>query len=85
MIGVLPLLLIGLGRPGLIFIAILLAVAGSIEFGRRWLESFVYKDSLDPIVFILAAMVTIILTVITVSTHALKASNVNPANVLKDE
>jgi putative ABC transport system permease protein len=74
-----------LSYVGLIFISILLAIAGGLEFGRRWLESFVYKDTMDPIVFILAALVTIALTVITVSTHAFRASNVNPANVLKDE
>lgn len=74
-----------LSYVGLIFIAILLAIAGGLEFGRRWLESFVYKETIDPVIFILAALVTIALTVITVSAHAFRASNVNPASVLKDE
>jgi putative ABC transport system permease protein len=74
-----------LSYVGLIIVAILLAIAGGIEFGRRWLESFVYKDSLEPLIFIVAALVTILLTIITVSVHAFRASNVNPANVLKDE
>lgn len=70
---------------GLVGIAIFLAIAGGIEFGRRWLESFVYRDHMHLYSFIIPAVVTILLTIITVSLHAFRASNTNPAEVLKDE
>lgn len=70
---------------GMITISIVLAIAGGIEFGRRWLENFVYSDTLDPVPFIVSGLITISLTVITVSLHAIRASGTNPAEVLKDE
>ncbi|MFW5821454.1 MAG: ABC transporter permease [Bacteroidota bacterium] len=69
----------------MILVSIILAIAGGIEFGRRWLENFVYSDTLDPVPFIVSGLITIVLTVITVSSHALRASGTNPAEVLKDE
>lgn len=69
----------------MILVSIILATAGGIEFGRRWLENFVYSDTLYPLPFIVSGLITIGLTVITVSSHALRASGTNLAEVLKDE
>jgi hypothetical protein len=66
-------------------VAIILAILGGLEFGRRWLENFVYADTLDPAAFVVSALLTIVLTIVTVSAHALRASGINPADVLKDE
>jgi putative ABC transport system permease protein len=70
---------------GLVSVSIVLAMIAGYEFGRRWLERFVYKDALDPEAFIVAAGMALMLTLLTVSFHALKASTTNPARVLKDE
>lgn len=74
-----------LSYVGLISIAILVAFAGGYEFGRKWLERFVYKDSLTIFAFIVSAVITVVLTIMTVGLHAYRASNTNPAEVLKDE
>jgi putative ABC transport system permease protein len=70
---------------GLVLIAIVLAVAGGVEFSRQWQERFVNKADFAAEAFVIPALLTIVLTVITVSYHALKASATNPADVLKDE
>ena len=69
----------------LISISIVIAIVGAYEFGRRWLDSFVYKESLTIAAFAISAGITILLTLFTVGLHAWRASNTNPAEVLKDE
>ena len=69
----------------LIGIAIFLAILGGAEFGRRWLENFVYKDGLKAVPFVISAAITVVLTILTLSFHAIRASATNPASVLKDE
>ena len=69
----------------LISISIVIAIIGGYEFGRRWLDRFVYKESLSIAAFAISAGITLLLTVITVGVHAWRASNTNPAEVLKDE
>ncbi|MFW5820599.1 MAG: ABC transporter permease, partial [Bacteroidota bacterium] len=74
-----------LSYVGIITLSIILAIGGGMEFGRRWLENFVYSDALDPVPFLVSGLITLALTVITVSFHSFKASGTNPADVLKDE
>lgn len=69
----------------LVSFSVILALIAGYYFGSRWLDRFVYKDSLDAEAFVMASIITIVLTFLTVSYHALKASVTNPATVLKDE
>jgi putative ABC transport system permease protein len=66
-------------------VSILFASAISYYFATRWLESFVYRADIKWTTFLLAALVTILITIITVSLHTIRAGNLNPAESLRNE
>jgi putative ABC transport system permease protein len=69
----------------LVGISILIASAISYYFATKWLESFVYRADIKWTTFVLAALVTILITLITVSLHTIHAGNLNPAESLRNE
>jgi putative ABC transport system permease protein len=69
----------------LVAIAIVIASAGAYFFAGEWLESFVYRTDIRWATFFLAALLTIAVTILTVSFHTIRASQVNPAESLRDE
>jgi putative ABC transport system permease protein len=52
---------------------------------RDWLGNFAHKISLGWMPFALAAIVSMIIAVLTVSTQAFKAANTDPVDSLKYE
>jgi len=52
---------------------------------ERWLQNFAYRTPIPYYLFVAAAGVTLLLATATVSYHAWKAANTNPADVLRDE
>ena len=69
----------------LIGISILLAWPFAYYFVANWLQNFAYSVSIKPATFILTAIVTIIITILTISFHATKAAYTNPVKPLKVE
>jgi putative ABC transport system permease protein len=69
----------------LIVISIIIASVASYYFAKDWLESFVYRTDIRWISFVSAAGLTLVITIITVSLHTLRASGVNPAESLRYE
>lgn len=69
----------------LVSIAILIAFPLSFYFMRDWLQNFVYRTNLGLFIFILAGLITIAITFITISFQAWKAANTNPAESLRIE
>ena len=63
----------------LILISIVIASVASYFFAKDWLQSFVYRTDIRWVSFVLAAVITIVITIITVGLHTLRASSVNPA------
>jgi putative ABC transport system permease protein len=51
----------------------------------RWLQSFPYRISINPLYFIAAGMLVVIIAFISVSSQTLKAAMTQPANTLKHE
>ena len=66
-------------------ISILIASAISYYFAKKWLESFVYRVDIKWTTFLLAALVTILITLLTVSLHTIRTGNLNPAESLRNE
>ena len=68
---------------------VLLATIIAIPIGyyamNKWLEDFAYKTSLSWWIFVLAAMITIIIALITVCFKAIKAAIANPVESLRSE
>jgi len=52
---------------------------------KKWLENFAYQASISIWIFILAAVISIIISVMTISWHAWNISRTNPVNSLRYE
>ncbi|WP_316832038.1 ABC transporter permease [Pedobacter aquatilis] len=52
---------------------------------KKWLKTFAYRINLPVLPFVISALITILLTVITVSIQARKAVKANPVDALKYE
>jgi putative ABC transport system permease protein len=69
----------------LIIIAFVMAIPLGYYFMLQWLADFAYKINLDWKIFLFAGSVVLIIAVITVSFHAIKAALINPADSLRYE
>ena len=69
----------------LVFIAILIAFPVSWYFMDHWLQNYIYRTKIAVSIFILTALLTIVITFLTISYKAYQASVMNPANSLKTE
>ncbi len=63
----------------------ILAVPIGYSFMSNWLESFEYKIQIGPSVFVLAALISLFITIITVSYHAVRTAYANPVKSLRYE
>jgi putative ABC transport system permease protein len=50
---------------------------------HRWLNGFAYHVDLEPWVFVLAAVLALLIAIITVSVHSLLVARANPARALR--
>jgi len=69
----------------LILIGIVIAVPVSYYFMHNWLENYVYRMKIGVPIFIVAGLLTIVITFITISYKAYQAAIMNPASALKTE
>lgn len=69
----------------LVGISCLIAFPIAWYFMNEWLEPFPYKTDLQPLSFILAAALVLLITLLTVSFHTIKAALMNPVKALKSE
>jgi putative ABC transport system permease protein len=71
------------------FKLVILAVAISFPLAwwamKTWLGGFVYKIDIGPSVFIMALAAIVLITLLTVSFHAIKAAIANPVKSLRSE
>jgi len=52
---------------------------------NKWLEIFAYRTDLKLWIFVLTAIITVVISLVTVSSHTIKASYANPVDSLKHE
>ncbi len=69
----------------LVLIAILVASPLAYYSANKWLENFTYRIEISWWVFVLAGVSSILVAMITVSVHAIKAALANPVNSLQTE
>jgi ABC-type antimicrobial peptide transport system permease subunit len=69
----------------LIFISLTIALPISWWLMSNWLQSFSYRVSITPYVFVLASISVILITFFTISFQAIKAAMANPVNSLRTE
>ena len=69
----------------LVFIAALIAFPLAWWYMKDWLEGFAYRINISWWVFALAAFITLIIAIATVSFQAIKAARANPVKSLRTE
>ncbi|MEJ7767533.1 MAG: hypothetical protein WKF89_06960, partial [Chitinophagaceae bacterium] len=69
----------------LVFIAFLIAVPVSWWVSYNWLQDFAYRISIKWSVFIVAGLISLIVTLLTVSYQAIKTAMMDPAKTLRAE
>jgi len=69
----------------LVTISIIIAIPVAYYIMSNWLENYVYRTKIGVSVLAAAALLTIVLTFITISYKAYQASVMNPASSLKTE
>src|SRR5450432_201647 len=69
----------------LVLIALIIASPVAWYFMHQWLQDFVYRTNISVWVFVFAGMTAILIAVLTVSIHAIKAALANPVKSLRTE
>jgi putative ABC transport system permease protein len=69
----------------LVMISCLIASPLAFYFLNNWLDKYVYRISIGPLVFVMTALLTLGITILTVSFQAVKAAMMNPVRSLKTE
>lgn len=77
--------LIGKDFIKLVLVAFALSVPLAYYAGQSWLQHFEYRIGIDPMLFVIAGVLTLALAMLTVSYQAVKASLINPADTLRTE
>jgi putative ABC transport system permease protein len=67
----------------LVLVAVLIAFPLSWWAMNRWLHDFAYRVNINAGIFLIAAGVTLLITIFTIAFQAVKAAIVNPASSLK--
>ncbi len=69
----------------LIIIGILIAVPTAYYFMHHWLQNYVYRTNISIPLLIMSALLTIVITFLTISYKAYQAAVMNPANSIRTE
>jgi putative ABC transport system permease protein len=69
----------------LVLISFLISLPFSYLFMNQWLSEFAYQVEINPILVILAGLSVLILALLTVGYHAIRASNADPVKTLRYE
>lgn len=69
----------------LVFISCLIASPLAFYFLQNWLQKYHYRISIGPAVFLVAAVIALLITMLTISFQAIKAAFANPVQSLKTE
>lgn len=77
--------LISKGFIYLVGLSCLIAFPIAWYFMNQWLEPFPYKTDISPVTFLLSAGLVLLITLLTVSFHTVKAALMNPVKSLKSE
>jgi len=76
--------LLSAGFVGLVAISLLIAMPIAYYFMHQWLQNYAYNTGITWWVFALTAIGALLITIITVSYHAIKAALMNPVKALRE-
>lgn len=79
------LILLSKAYSGLILLSFVLAIPVGYFLAQNWLDDFEFRTTLNPVVFIIPAVITLGIGVFTVALKSYQAASVNPVHSLKEE
>jgi putative ABC transport system permease protein len=50
-----------------------------------WLQTFAYRVEINPLIFLVAGLLTLVIALLTISYHTLRSATANPVNALRYE
>ncbi|HVZ97638.1 MAG TPA: ABC transporter permease [Chitinophagaceae bacterium] len=76
-----------LSREFIVLVVVSCVIASPVAFYylHHWLQQYDYRMSISPLVFVLAGMAAIVITIFTISFQAIKAAVANPVESLRTE
>jgi putative ABC transport system permease protein len=76
-----------LNKDFMVLVGIALAIASPIAFlgMRRWLQSFAYRITISWWIFLLAGLIILTISLLTISLRVIRAALVNPTDNLRSE
>ncbi|MEQ9167864.1 MAG: ABC transporter permease [Fulvivirga sp.] len=77
--------LLSKGFVMLVTIAVVIAIPITYYLMEQWLNTFAYKQPISPMVFVIAGIAVLLVSLITVSYQTIKATRVNPVESLRYE
>lgn len=69
----------------LVLVAVVISIPVSYYLLNEWLNSFAYSINLEWWVFVMAALLSLLIALVTTGSHAVRASWINPAQCLRSE
>ncbi|MCB0634707.1 MAG: FtsX-like permease family protein, partial [Lewinella sp.] len=69
----------------LVFISCLLATPLALYFAQNWLQQYDYRITITPISFVIAGLLAMIITLLTVSLQAIRVGTARPVDSLRSE
>lgn len=69
----------------LIVISIVISIPAAYYFINQWLQNFAYQVEISYMTFIMAAILALLITFITIGFHTIRAAIANPVNALREE
>jgi putative ABC transport system permease protein len=69
----------------MILVAFVIATPITYVFISGWLENFAYRIQINPLIFVAGGLLAMLIALLTICFHVLKAANANPVKALKCE
>lgn len=69
----------------LVLISLVFSTPLAILFLNDWLTNFAYRIDINPFIFMVGGMMALVIALITISYHVIRATNSNPVKALKYE
>ena len=69
----------------LVIIAFIISLPLAYLLMHKWLQEFAYKVDISPVLMMLAGFLVMILALLTVGYHSIRAANTDPAKTLRYE
>jgi len=76
-----------LNKNFLLWVIIANVIAWPVSYNiiQKWLLNFAYRSSINPLIFLLSGVITILLSLIVLSFQTLRTAHTNPSEVIKYE